>query len=109
MPRQVNARVAQDPQEELKVRKLAASHHAPADWKFHAQMVLLSWAEKTPNEIATELGCHPQTGRIHLKGVQCSGNRRTRHAARIRAQVRINGAGKQSDPCSGQAGAARAS
>jgi len=49
------------------VRKLAGSQHAPADWKFHAQMVLLSWAGKTPNEIAAELGCHPQTVRIHLK------------------------------------------
>ena len=48
------------------VRKLAKSHHAPADWKFHAQMVLASWAGKTPNEIAAELGCHPQTVRIHL-------------------------------------------
>jgi transposase len=30
-------------------------------------MVLLSWAGKTPNEIAAELSCHPQTVRIHLK------------------------------------------
>jgi hypothetical protein len=29
-------------------------------------MVLLSWAGKTPNEIAAELDCHPQTVRIHL-------------------------------------------
>ncbi len=49
------------------MRKLAKSYHAPADWKFHAQMVVLSWASKTPNEIAAELGCHPQTVRIHLK------------------------------------------
>jgi transposase len=67
MPKQVKARAAQDPQEERKVRKLARSHHAPADWKFHAQMVLLSWVGKTPNEIAAELDCHPQTVRIHLK------------------------------------------
>ena len=67
MPKQVKARAAQDPQEERQVRKLAGSHHAPADWKFHAQMVLLSWDDKTPNEIAAELGCHPQTVRIHLK------------------------------------------
>ena len=67
MPKQVKARAAQDTQEERLVRKLAGSHHAPADWKFHAQMVLLSWAGKTPNEIAAELGCHPQTVRIHLK------------------------------------------
>jgi len=67
MPKQVKARAAQDTQEERLARKLAGSHHAPADWKCHAQMVLLSWAGKTPNEIATELDCHPQTVRIHLK------------------------------------------
>src|SRR6266567_6596072 len=66
MPKHVKARAAQDMQEERMVRKLAKSHHAPADWKFHAQMVLSSWAGKTPNEIAAELGCHPQTVRIHL-------------------------------------------
>jgi hypothetical protein len=43
MPKQVKARAAQDPQEERKVGKLAGSHHAPADWKCHAQMVVLSW------------------------------------------------------------------
>lgn len=67
MPKQMKARAAQDTQEERLVRRLAGSHHAPADWKFHAQMVRLSWAGKTPNEIAAELGCHPQTVRIHLK------------------------------------------
>jgi transposase len=66
MPKQVKARAAQDEQEERTVRKLAKSHHAPANWKFHAQMVLESWAGKTPHEIAAVLGCHPQTGRIHL-------------------------------------------
>ena len=73
MPKQVKARAAQDPQEEGKVRKLAGSHHAPADWKFHAQMVLLSWAGKMPNEIAAELDCHPQTVRIHLKRFKAEG------------------------------------
>jgi transposase len=66
MPKHVKARAAQDEQEEKQVRKLAKSLHAPADWKFHAQMVVESWAGKTPDEIATELGCHPQTVRIHL-------------------------------------------
>jgi transposase len=73
MPKQVRALAAQDLQEERKVRKLAGSHHAPADWKFHAQMVLLSWAGKTPNEIAAELGCHPQTVYIHLKRFNAEG------------------------------------
>ncbi len=47
MPKHVHARTAQDEQEESQVRKLARSHHAPADWKFHAQMILKSWAGKT--------------------------------------------------------------
>jgi transposase len=66
MPKHVKARAAQDEQEEKQVRKLAKSLHAPADWKLHAQMVVESWAGKTPDEIATKLGCHPQTVRIHL-------------------------------------------
>src|SRR5256714_2260670 len=73
MPKHVKARAAQDMQEEGMVRKLAKSHHAPADWKFHAQMVCMSWAGKTPNEIAAELGCHPQTVRIHLKRFNAEG------------------------------------
>ena len=73
MPKQVKARAAQDTQEERQVRKLAGSFHAPADWKFHAQMVLLSWAEQTPNEIAAELPCHPQTVRIQLKRFNAEG------------------------------------
>jgi hypothetical protein len=47
MPKQVKARAAQDEQEERTVRKLARSHHAPADWKFHAQLIIESWAGKT--------------------------------------------------------------
>ncbi len=73
MPKHMKARAAQDTQEERKVRKQAGSHHAPADWKFHAQMVLLSWAGKMPNEIAAELDCHPQTVRIHLKRFNAQG------------------------------------
>jgi len=63
MPKQVKARAAQDTQEERQVRRLAGSHHAPADWKVHAQMVLLSWAGKTPNETAAELRMRPGSGR----------------------------------------------
>lgn len=37
MPKRLHARAAQDEREERQVRKLAASHHAPADWKFHAK------------------------------------------------------------------------
>ena len=73
MPKHVKARAAQDMQEEGMVRKLAKSHHAPADWKFQAQMVLLSWAGKTPKEIAAELGCHPQTVRERFERFRTEG------------------------------------
>jgi transposase len=73
MPKHVKARAAQEKQEEHQVRKLARSHHAPADWKFHAQMVVESWAGKTPQQIATELGCHAQTVRIHLTRFNAEG------------------------------------
>src|SRR5215469_11631055 len=36
-------------------------------------MVLLSWVGKTPNEIAAELSCHPQTVRIHLARFNAEG------------------------------------
>src|SRR5262249_14421002 len=47
-------------------RQTARSHPAPADWKLHAQLVVESWAGKTPNEIATEVKCQAKTVRIHL-------------------------------------------
>ncbi len=62
----LQVRAAQDEREERQVRKLAGSYHAPADWKFHAHMVVENWAGKTLKQIATELDCHPQTVRIHL-------------------------------------------
>ncbi len=73
MPKHVQARVAQDEQEERQLRKLARSHHAPADWKFHAQMVIESWAGKTPKEIAIKLECHPKTVRTHLRRFNAQG------------------------------------
>jgi transposase len=66
MPKHVKARAAQDEREARTVSKLAKSHHAPADWKMHAQMVIESWAGKTPTAIAAEFGCHPQTVRVHV-------------------------------------------
>jgi transposase len=73
MPKHLQARAAQDEREERQVRKLAGSHHAPADWKFHAQMVVESWAGKTPQEIASMLSCHPRTVRIHLNRFNTEG------------------------------------
>jgi hypothetical protein len=49
MPKQVKARTPQDEREARAVRKLARSHHAPADWIWHARMVVESWAGKTPD------------------------------------------------------------
>src|SRR2546421_7969551 len=66
MPKQVKARAPQDEREERAVRKLARSQHTPADWIWHARMVVESWAGKTPDQIAAELHCHPQTVRIHV-------------------------------------------
>lgn len=73
MPKHLQGRQGQDEREERQVRRLAASHHAPADWKFHAQMVVESWAGKTPQEIATTLSCHPRTVRIHLNRFNAQG------------------------------------
>jgi len=66
MPKHVRARAAQDEQEARTVRKLAQSHHAPADWVSHARMIVESWAGHTPDQIAAALHCHPQTVRVHV-------------------------------------------
>jgi hypothetical protein len=42
MPKILRARAAQDEQEEQWVRKLAASRYGPADWIFHAKLVVRS-------------------------------------------------------------------
>lgn len=73
MPKHLQARAAQDGREERQVRKLARSHHAPADWKFHARMVVESWTGKTPQEIALTLSCHPRTVCIHLNRFNAEG------------------------------------
>jgi transposase len=61
------ARPAQDEDEAQQVRKLAGSRHAPADWIFHAQMILRSWAGVRTTSIAAELGCHAQTVRERIQ------------------------------------------
>ena len=67
MPKHVKARASQDEREERAVHKLARSRHAPADWMWHARMVVESWAGKTPDLIAVDLHCHPQTVRLHVE------------------------------------------
>jgi transposase len=106
MPKHVQARAAQDEQEERAVRKLAHSSHAPADWVSHARMVVESWADKTPNEIAAKLACHPQTVRIHLArfnaqgieglGMRAGSGRKPRLTEQERS--RIVGLAKQAPP-----------
>ena len=66
MPKRVKARPPQDQTEESRVRKIARSHHAPADCILHARMIVESWAGKSPKEIAALLHVYPQTVRIHI-------------------------------------------
>jgi DNA-directed RNA polymerase specialized sigma24 family protein len=63
MPKLLHARAPQDAAEEHKVRKLANSRHAPADWIMRARMIACSWDGLRTTRIAEELGCHPQTVR----------------------------------------------
>lgn len=55
------------------VRKLAQSHHAPADWVSHACMSVKSWDGHTPDQIAAVLHCHPQTVRVHVARFNAQG------------------------------------
>lgn len=66
MPKYLTARPPLDAIEERQVCKLAHSHHAPADWIIHAQMVAHSWDGVRTRQIAAELDCHPQTVRDRL-------------------------------------------
>jgi transposase len=63
MPKLLRARPPQNTAEEQKVRKLANSRHAPADWIVRARMIARSWDGLRTRAIAQELGCHPQTVR----------------------------------------------
>jgi transposase len=66
MPKHVAARSALDETEARQVRKLAQSAHAPADWIFHAKLVVRSWQGERTRQIAEELGCNAQTVRERL-------------------------------------------
>jgi hypothetical protein len=43
MPKLLTARPPADAVEEHPVRRLARSAHAPADWVFHAKMIVANW------------------------------------------------------------------
>jgi transposase len=66
MPTLLYARPPREEREERQVRKLARSAHAPADWVWHAQMIVRSWEGWGTSAIATDLGCHLQTVRERL-------------------------------------------
>jgi transposase len=73
MPKHLAARPPLDRYEERQVRKLAQSHHAPADWIAHAKMIVRSWDGLRTRQIAEELGCHPETVRTRLHAFAARG------------------------------------
>jgi Winged helix-turn helix len=66
MPKLLYARPPADAEEERKIRKLAGSRHAPADWVMRARMIVASWDGERTSTIAARLGCHMQTVRERL-------------------------------------------
>jgi len=80
MPKLLYARPAADAQEEQKIRQLAGSRHAPADWIMRAKMILASWGGARTSAIAAQLGCHMQTvrerlARFNVEGLDGLGDR----------------------------------
>ena len=73
MPKLLHARPPQDAREERRIRQLAASRHAPADWRWRAQRVVGSWAGRRTTQLAGGLGCHPQTVRERLARFNAEG------------------------------------
>ena len=55
------ARPPATPAEDRRLRKLAASRHAPASWIQRAQIITTSWDGATVTQVAQSLGCHPKT------------------------------------------------
>ena len=85
MPKLLYARAPEHAEEEGKIRKLAGSRHAPADWIFRARIISWSWQGLRTTRIAEELGCHPKTVRTRLhrfnaEGIfGCAGVKQLRH------------------------------
>lgn len=80
MPKLLFARLPTDNAEECRVRKLAASRHAPGDWILRARMIARSWDGLRTTTIAADLGCHPQTvreriARFNVEGLGGLGDR----------------------------------
>src|SRR5215813_4021547 len=73
MPKHLTARLPLDVAEERHVRKLSHSVHAPADWIFHAKIVVCSWDGLRTRQIAEALSCHAQTVRERLQDFNVRG------------------------------------
>jgi Homeodomain-like domain-containing protein len=73
MPKHLAARPAVDGMEEGHIRKLSHCLHAPADWIFHAKIIVGSWEGKRTRQIAEALGCHPETARHRLHAFNARG------------------------------------
>jgi transposase len=73
MPKLLYARPPADAEEERKIRKLAGSRHAPADWVMRARMIVASWDGERTSTIAARLGCHMQTVRERLARFDAEG------------------------------------
>ena len=67
MPKLLHARPPLDETEHRLVRKLATSRHAPADWVWHAKMIVRSWEGARTSTIAAEVGSHMQTVRERIQ------------------------------------------
>ena len=63
MPPVLYARPPLDEREERQVRTPARSAHAPADWVWHARMLVRSWEGWGTCALAPALGGHRQTVR----------------------------------------------
>ena len=73
MPKLLRARPPFGATEERRVRKLAASRHAPGDWIRRARMIARSWDGLRTAAIAAEVGCHPQAVRERLARFNAEG------------------------------------
>jgi transposase len=69
----LSARPPTDPAEERRLRKLAASRHAPASWIQRARIVTASWDGATLTQVAASLGCHPKTASKWLRRFNAHG------------------------------------
>ena len=73
MPKLLSALPPRDAEEEHRIRKLASSRHAPADWIRRAKMIVLSWQGLRTTAIALRLQCHPQTVRERISRFNAEG------------------------------------